>query len=297
MDLIFLEEFVASSEFADIFLKHIDLCGAKAVSIEHSKTDPEYGESDLTIIVDKCGVKHALLIEDKIDAIAMPDQAERYFKRGELGVKNGEYNSFDVFIVAPEKYLRENREAQKYPHHISYEEIALYFKDQENCRAQFKYQMVVQAVKKQKSGHQLIESEEATAFWDAYIDYQKDKYPSLWLTSTKGPRSITSTWTWYRTVIKDVLIYHKCEKGFMDLTFPNQSERIVAFEKELFNILGNVNDLGVFLVKTGKSVALRIEVPVIDIKKSFNEHIDEIEVCFKAANKLSELAKAISEKI
>ena len=46
------------------------------------------------------GEKHSFLIEDKIDAVAMPDQHERYVKRGQKGVENGEYNGFDIILFA-----------------------------------------------------------------------------------------------------------------------------------------------------------------------------------------------------
>ena len=178
---------------------------------------------------------------------------------------------------APEKYLSENKEAQKYPYNISYERILTYFETLNESRAEFKVQMIKQSIHKQKKGYQMVESKEATVFWNSYIDYQKEHYPHLWLTSTKGPRSITSTWTWYRTVKKDVLIYHKCEKGYMDLTFPNQADRFLNFEKEIVEKLGDLKLLGAFLVKTGKSAALRIEVPIIDIRKPFEEHISNID--------------------
>lgn len=293
MDLIFLEEFVSEPKFASLFLEQIGMCSASVIGVEHSKMDMEFGESDMTVIVEKDGVKHALLIEDKIDAIAMPNQAARYFERGKLGVQNEEYEKFDVFIVAPEKYLADNEEAHKYPFKVSYEMIATYFEKKGDARSVFKSQMILQAINKQKKGYQMRESKEATEFWNSYIDYQKEHYPSLWLTSTKGPRSITSTWTWFKTVIDNVLIYHKCDKGFMDLTFPNQGNRLVEFEKELIILLGKLEDSGVFLVKTGKSVALRIEVPAIDIKNPFDEHIDEVDICLKAAEKLSKIAKKL----
>lgn len=293
MDMLFMEEFIANPKFVDIFLEKINISGATVIRIEHSKVDAEFGESDMTVIIEYDGIRHALLIEDKIDAVAMPNQADRYFKRGNIGVTNNEYDNFDVFIVAPEKYLSENKEAQKYPYKISYERILTYFETLNELRAEFKIQMIKQSIHKQKKGYQMVENKEATAFWNSYIDYQKEHYPHLWLTSTKEPRSITSTWTWYKTAKKDVLIYHKCEKGYMDLTFPNQANRFLDFEKEIVEKLGDLKPLGAFLVKTGKSVALRIEVPIIEIAKPFEEHVLNIDKCFQAAERLNEIVKRL----
>ena len=122
MDLLFLEEFVCSQEFLNIFLSKIDLLNATICSVEHSKVDVEFGESDLTIIVEKDGQRYGLLIEDKIDAIAMKNQSDRYLKRGENDKNKGDYSNYFVFIVAPEKYIQTNEEAKKYRYKVTYEE-------------------------------------------------------------------------------------------------------------------------------------------------------------------------------
>ena len=122
MDLLFLEEFVSSPEFLEIFISKINITKAQVLEIEHSKVHSEFGESDMTVIIETNGKRHGLLIEDKIDAIAMPEQYDRYVIRGNIGIENGDYESFDVFIVAPKKYLNENNEAQKYPNKVTYEE-------------------------------------------------------------------------------------------------------------------------------------------------------------------------------
>ncbi len=94
MDLLFLEEFVSSPKFLNIFLSKVGLENADMIEAEQSKVDMEYGESDMTLIVEKGGNKYGILIENKIDAIAMPNQYGRYVERGKIGIKNKEYNDF-----------------------------------------------------------------------------------------------------------------------------------------------------------------------------------------------------------
>ena len=53
MDLLFLEEFASSSEFLNIFLSKIGLENSDIIEVEQSKVDMEYGESDMTLIVEK----------------------------------------------------------------------------------------------------------------------------------------------------------------------------------------------------------------------------------------------------
>ena len=71
---------------------------------------------------------HKSLIEDKIDAIAMPNQHGRYLARGKRGIANKEYDDFDVLMICPQKYYTNNDEAKLYDHHLFYEDCAEYFR-------------------------------------------------------------------------------------------------------------------------------------------------------------------------
>jgi hypothetical protein len=127
MDMLILEEFACSAEFTKIFLNKIGVDDAKVLLTWQSKTDAELGESDMTIVFERNDKKIALLIEDKIDAIAMPEQPARYVLRGNKGVTDGEYDTYYIFIVAPQEYLEKNEKAKEYPNSVSYEEIRDYF--------------------------------------------------------------------------------------------------------------------------------------------------------------------------
>ena len=73
MDLLFMEAFVTDPEFSKLFLDKTEHAGKlfDIIQAERSKTDNKLGESDLTLIYSIEGKRFALLIEDKIDAIAM----------------------------------------------------------------------------------------------------------------------------------------------------------------------------------------------------------------------------------
>lgn len=295
MDMLFLEEFVASKEFLNIFTSKVGIFDAAVVEVEHSKTHPEYGESDITVIVELKSKRHGLLIEDKIDAIAMPEQCSRYIKRGELGVTNGDYSDFSVFIVAPEKYLNENAEAQKYPNKVSYEECLKYFEADTDNRKQFKRSQIKQAIHKQKTGYQVIENKAVTEFWSKYIAYQKENYSHLLLTATEGPRGANSIWPQFNTVIEKVYIIHKSNNskynnGYIDLTIPGMAEYLPQLEM-LLNEMVNLKEKGMTVHPTGKAAAVRLVVPKVDFSKSFEEQIGAVETSFKAIEKMSELVK------
>lgn len=108
MDLFLMRKFsIENDPIRNLFLKEIGYENKElsVVNIAHS-VSTEDGESDIEIILKgKEDRKYALLIEDKINAIAMKNQAGRYSIRGKKAINRGAYDEFHVFIVAPEKYL------------------------------------------------------------------------------------------------------------------------------------------------------------------------------------------------
>ena len=144
MDMLFMEEFVCSPKFLRIFTDMVGVGDPRILSVWLSKSDTLLGESDITVVLQSNEGKIALLIENKIDAVAMPEQAARYMLRGQKGVDLDDYDKYYVFIVAPKKYLSQNTEAQKYPNRIEYQRILSYFEEIKDPRAVFKIQRIRQ---------------------------------------------------------------------------------------------------------------------------------------------------------
>lgn len=295
MDLLFLEEFACSDAFLRIFLDKIQLENAVVLILEHSKTDVEYGESDITVILQSGDQKIALLIEDKIDAIAMQNQCERYFHRGNRGIENGEYDAFYIFMIAPQKYLTENAEAQKYPYRVSYEECIAYFENYKDKRSEFKLCQIRSAVQKQKSGYQVIESQRATRFWNQYLALQKAKYPDLYITNASGAKGARMKWVYFATPVAKAYLIHKIEAGCVDLEFSGYADRIPALTQYITSVIGNLNENGVGVFKTGKSAVLRMQVPALNFDVDFEKDIDKINCCLQAVVKLKDITLQLSE--
>ena len=297
MDMLFLEEIVSNQEFIDIFLSEIDMMGAKVIEIEHSKTHPEYGESDMTIIVEFHNKRYGLLIEDKIDAIAMPEQYERYVKRGNYGVEKSEFEDYFVFIVAPQKYLDENAESKKYPNMISYEKCLEYFEKKQDARSQFKATQIKFAIDCQKKGYQVIENKAVTDFWENYINYQETHFSSLRLISKRGPKGANATWPQYRISLGEIIpgacIYHKSGQGYVDLNIPKAAKYVNELKKYLETVVGNLDENELLVESTKGAAVIRIKVPSIDFKEKFNKYSDVIDECFLAIKKMYEIEEKL----
>ncbi len=295
MDLLFLEEFVCSTEFLNIFLLKVHLVGATVCEVEQSKVDVEWGESDITIIVEKEGKRYGLLIEDKIDAKAMDNQSGRYVERGKRGVLNRDYDEFFVFIVAPQEYLNVNQEAKKYPNQIKYEECLEYFRSKTDNRSIFKAQQIDQAIHKQKHGYQVIENTAVTVFWSEYVKYQKEHHPKLNLNYSNESKGAKSTWVSFNTNDTRIKIFHKSEKGYVDLEFAGLGEKTAQLKELFAKTVGKLWDNGLTVCQTGKSAVLRIKVEEINFKTPFDNSIEKVEAALVAVERLYSILDDITE--
>ena len=294
MDLLFMEAFATDHEFSKLFLDKTAFVEKEytVIQAERSKIDNGLGESDLTVIYEINGLKHALLIEDKIDAIAMPDQHGRYFQRGEKGRENCEYHSYDVFIVCPEKYRNNNDEAQKYSHFVSYEECRDYFNLHSDLHNQHRYQQICQAIETMKAEYKLDINETAVDSFKKYLEYQRMYYKRLECLTTADRKTVNGWWPFFSCFINDKKIYiiHKTNFNCVDLTINGAADRLpeLKFVEEWLHKCGKEH---IHLLQTGKSAAFRIDTPKITMSEPFSEWKEgDLKACFEAVEELMDLA-------
>ena len=292
MDLLFAESVSTDPGFCQLLIDKTDLKGSQinVLRAELSKSDSDLGESDVTVIIDIDGIKFGLLVEDKIDAIAMPEQHNRYIKRGKKGIKAGEYTDFRVFIFCPEKYYKNNDEAKLYEYLLTYEECKAYFDSKADPLGAFRSQQLAQAITRAKKPPTNNVDEKANTFLRQYISYQREYYPSLDL-STKEDKN--GWWTDFRTDLGYVYINHKIQEGHVDLTFPRTSDKTDR-AKVIADWARRHKIPDATVVKTKTSAMIRIHVPKLDIKKGFESvDKDELNQCFDAIKELTDFANMI----
>lgn len=282
IDLLVMEEFSVSEGFARIFLNTVNVKGEyDIVKSIHSKVDAEYGESDIVFIIRTNNKLHALHIEDKINAIAMPNQHERYFLRGKKDVEKGDYDTFSVVILAPQKYLNMNTEAQKYENKVTYEQLLEYFSKEKDVRSMYKAALIREAINEQISGYQWEANPDVVRFCNEMYYYQKERFPGM----TKGT---VAWWPTFKTIHKNIEVQFKANKGHCDLAFTKTSYSDL-YKEYRSKIYGNME-----IVETGKSSAIRIVVPPIKFESTFSEVVDDVEEALTAIDILLNFA---NEKI
>ena len=281
MDLLIMEEFICSPQFARIFLDTVGItCDYTIDQVIHSMRDADLGESDIVFILNFGDKRHAIHIEDKIDALAMPNQSGRYAKRAEKDIVAGKYDEYSVLIVAPAKYLSANQEAQKYEHQVHYEQLRDYFAAQNDLRSQYKLALIDRAIYDQKAGYQYEANPGVVSFCTAMDAYQREHYPTL-------PVGTQAWWRGYKTMISTATIVYKANKGFCDLQFSNCTRE---------DLLSKVKDYlsdRMTVEKAGKSASVRIRVPPVWFEKQFAEKTSEVDEALAAMVELYELSRTL----
>ena len=283
IDLYIINKFLNDSKFKELFLKKINCQNYQVCKCLHSFSD-EHGESDITIILENDNRKIGLLIEDKINAKAMPEQYKRYILRAEKQKHEGLFDNYYIFIIAPKSYIDSNNEAQKYDNKISYEEILDYISGDVYGES-----LIKKAIKGKKKGYEVVENKSVTLFWEKYYEMVENRFSDLKLNRYEGARGSDANWPIFFTPIEKIQIFHKSDRGFVDLTIRSVSQ----YYFEVYDIVKNVLKENMTLQKTGKSLAIRIRVPKIDFEKDFKEQEENVIKCLEVVRELQKFMRKI----
>lgn len=290
MDLFFMRKFsIENDPIRNLFLKEIgyENKGLSVVNVAHS-VSTEDGESDIEIILqqDNEQRKYALLIEDKINAIAMKNQAGRYSIRGNKAVERGYYDGFHVFIVAPEKYLKDNTEAQKYPHKISYESI------KETLTDPFDIAVMNRALDISKRGYVTLYNRIVTEFWDRVYDFVDENYPNTFrIHGERGLARSAVPGQWITISCNNQFrLQIKSDRGYADLEVIGYADKITEFYQDNRDL---IDEKKLYIRLASKSLAIRRYIERIDFSKPFEEQEVALKIAFDAAKDLQDLIKVL----
>ena len=297
MDMLFLYAFAKDKGFLQLFLSKTEWSSQSmtVIDVELSKKDSDLGESDITVTLECDGVRYALLIEDKIDAVAMPKQHQRYIERAEKAVSSNDYADYRIFIVCPQKYHETDEEAKKYENYVSYEECAAYFSKQSDLTSIIYYQQLNQAIEKAKKPPQINFNDCANIFLNRYYEYQKKYYPNL---TIRTKTTSNGWWIRFGTRLSGVILYHKTNFGAVDLQFAGAAQHIGLLERALNWYYTRSHGHAHALV-TGESATLRIDVPALKTDEVGFEKVPDgvLRQFFDAVTELAELANFLSDML
>lgn len=279
IDLVIINSLASDKEFANLIFAELNIPDFEIFEIVHSLVDTELGESDIVVFGESAGRHIAILIEDKINAGAMPDQAGRYKARADKLVREGIVDIAEYMLIAPSHYIETDSEASKYPHYIEYEKMLSYFTEDGDA---LKSSIIEQAMNQEKSGYTPVRNDAVTEFWQKYYQYRRKNYPELILSEVEGARGSKAAWPYFKTNNKKMRIVHKSERGYVDLELPG----LGGFEDNLKLQLEGVIAEDMYVANASKSAAIRIRVPKEFFDETFEEQTDSINACFEAVLRL-----------
>lgn len=283
IDLLLLEELTVSEAFARWLVARVFSSGPvlqRVLSVRHSVCDAS-GESDLELIFsDESGRRLAVLIEDKIDAPAQPDQADRYRERAARGVEAGSWQEARTCLVAPREYV--SHDADRYGVKIEYEEIAACFAEvvAGDARAQYRVGVMNAALEQARRGYTLVKDAAVTAFWSQYWLDAGHLFPELEMQDS-GDRGAQATWIVFRPkhLASPRAVNHKLTMGVVDLTTEYSATRVPELAVRWASLLAP--DMSV--VATGKSLSVRVSVPPLEIRMDYSTQSEDARAGMRAA--------------
>ena len=280
LDLLLVEEFIASSDFCAWFLSQIGsnaLSHVKLASVKKSVTDTT-GESDVEArFEDEQGAALVLLIENKINAGFQPQQAERYQIRGKK--YSGRGDKITTVLVAPSRYFGDADALKGFDARVTHEAIRDWFAQNAKLgeRRVYKQKLLDNAITKGTLGYNPIEDEPVTTFWSRYWKLAEEYAPELQMKKPSG-KPADAGFIYFRAaqmsrkiVIAEssitVDIVHKLPHGNVDLQFSGMGERL----DELKSLYGTCMDHDMEIVKAAKSGSIRLKVPGLNANGNFEE--------------------------
>ena len=235
IDLLILEELNVSYEFASWFYQKItgNSQAPELVQACHSVKDRDLGESDLIALYKN---NSAILIENKIDAVAQPEQALRYKLRGSKGIEENHWCCFTTCMIAPKLYLDKEKDARVYQATLSYEAISEWFlsRPSSDTRSQYRSYIVDEAIEQNRRGYTIQPDDKVTLFWSKYWKYSIQEHQFLNM-KKPGLKPGKADWPEFRPscLNNKISIVHKLERGDIDLQISGAAGRVDTLKEYL----------------------------------------------------------------
>lgn len=196
---------------------------------------------------------HRLFIENKIDAILMPEQLERYVRRAEGDLRRQIISSFSILFFTPSAYSLKNLPSGV--KQISFEEAAHALASQGDLRSQYRASLLMRALPLRtpaaRDAHVSAADPYIREWWDRVYAMLDRDFPNFFVHKTRYPRSVyfaPETPGQARYLRVDF----KGHKGEVDLAFKDISTAALS------KCVSSLGDAPGKIVANGKSSAIQI---------------------------------------
>lgn len=264
IDLLLLEEFVASPDFRSWFLSQIGTEQTATLAEACRSVKTMNGESDLELIFHDSSGLVKILIENKVDAAFQPNQPQRYAERAERYRCLGTYREIITVVMAPEVYFGNESSAFGFDAKVTYEVALEWFEQaQLGARKDYKLAILRGAIERGRLGWKLVPHRGVSDFWRAYWQLSEQIAPQLSMPVPKGEIPADSHFIRFRSALlpASVSLWHKVAYGHVDLQFAGMGDRLAEMERFYrSSLLPSMR-----IEKAAKSAVIRVRVEPIDM--------------------------------
>lgn len=288
VDLMLLEEASCEPGFQHLLAIHALGSEREWTFIEgaNSISTVSHGESDLVLVYGGGSRVAALLIENKIAANFMPEQADRYRRRGDEGIRNGHWTDYVTMLMAPKRYLAADLSGHVFDSHLSYEDLLAWFERPDaGARGAWRAALLRRACGGSKSTiYRRVVDEATTRFFHDYWAIASSEYPDLRMKRDKD-RPAGSTWVQFHPDIglpPHVSLHHKAAETFAaDLSFSRTSV------EDLHAAAASLLEPDMFVEQRQKSAVIRIATPPLSVSLGCAAQGEAVRAGLGAARKLA----------
>ncbi|MFA7158996.1 MAG: PD-(D/E)XK nuclease family protein [Kiritimatiellia bacterium] len=265
IDLLLLEEVVASSDFRSWFLSQIGIKEHISLIEASRSVKTANGESDLELTIKVAGGAIRVLVENKVDAAFQPNQPERYTDRANEYEKSGKYQRVVTVVIAPKVYFSDDAENIGFDVRLTYESVLAWFVDanQLGTRRDYKLALIRGAIERGRLGWKLVPNENVGKFWQKYWQMAEQFAPQLAMPVPKKKIPADSHFIRFRPagLPASVSLWHKVGYGNVDLQFSGMGDKLAEMERRYRAFL--IPPMRI--EQAAKSAVIRIRVPPVNM--------------------------------
>lgn len=245
-----------------------------------------HGESDLLMVFQAGPRVAAVLVENKITANFMPEQADRYRRRGDDGIRDSHWTEYVTVLVAPRRYLAADLSGHVFDRHLAYEDLLTWFdRDEAGARGAWRAALLRRACGGSKSSiYRRVVDLATTQFFHDYWAIASAEFPDLRMKRDKD-RPAGSTWVQFHPDIglpSHITLHHKAAETFAaDLSFSRTSV------EDLHAAAAHLLEPDMFLEQRQKSAVIRIPTTPLSVAAGCVDQGHTVREGLQAARRLT----------
>jgi len=256
IDMLIAEELHVNAEFGKWVMDKFGIAKNLIFPASHINVSVVEDGSEADVVATfntKSNSLHRLFVENKIDALLMPEQLERYVRRAEGDARRKLISNFSILFFTPSTYLRATLPSGV--KQVSFEDAAEALASQGDLRSHYRASLLMRALPLRtpaaRDAHVSKTDPYIKDWWDRVYAMLDRDFPKFFVHKTSYPRSV-----YFAPETpgqpKYLRVDFKGHKGEVDLAFKNISVEALS------QSVSGIDHIPGRIIENGKSSAIQI---------------------------------------